>query len=221
MNFKLKVLPMLSTTICLIIAMVLALPHETMCAPLLITKKDFSITFPDGWSVLAYPGMPVNDSGFIVADTGSNEVAAYGQGQKMTSSLTAKQIVAIYTSASTIDFARTDSSEKKLGKYTFSTVGYKDTSVTGDPTSRIRLYVTTQGNYVFLAWVSYNTDTELTSVARMETALATLNITPIAGIRKRLTYRKDRSPATNFNIQGRAGDFPSNRIPNSPVFQRP
>lgn len=221
MNMRIKRLPLLSTTFCFFIAMASLLPRETLCAPLLITKKDFSITFQDGWSVFSFPGVPVNDSGFIVADTGSNEADAYGQGQKITGSLTAKQIAAIYTSIFINDFARTDSSDKKLGKYTFSTAGYKDTSVNGDPTSRIRLYVTTQGNYVFMAIVSYNTDTGLASVARMEIALATLNITALAGIRKHLAFRNDRSPSTNFNIQGRVGDSPSNRILRSPVFQRP
>jgi hypothetical protein len=151
----------------------------------------------------------------------ANEAIAFAQGQKTTGALTAKQLAAIYTSIYTIDYARTDSSEKVLGKYTFSTVGFKDTAVDSDTTSRFRWYVTTKGSYVFVAWLIYNTDTGPTSIARMETALATLNITVSAGIRHFSATGKDKLPGQYFDIQGRNWDaFPS-RMHRIPVFQKP
>jgi hypothetical protein len=200
---------------------VLLTTSPAVFSQVLIQKTDFNLTFPSGWMELKYPGTPVNVSGFNVMDTIDNESAAFGQGLQNTGGMTASQLAAIYANAALVEMARTDSTNKVLGNYTFITVGYKDTSVDADTSSRVRIYVTTKGNYVFAAWLVYNTDKGPASLARMEAALATLNITASAAIRHFSATRKDKLPGQYFDIQGRNWDVFSNRMHRIPVFQRP
>ena len=206
-------------SICLFVAILLVAPRTAVADPVAITNADFNLTFPDGW--MSVPGMPNMDSGFMVIDTGMGDAVATGHGIRLDNNASLSAIVSAYTLLYTGHMARTDSSTKVLGSNSFSTVGYVDTSADGDSTSRVRIFVTTKGNYLFVAWLIYKTGEGDGSVSGMETALASLSITATTGIRGTGVRMTAGLPAAHYDVQGRIKTHFGSRIVPVPLFQKP
>ena len=203
----------------LFVAILLVAPRRAVSDPVIITNADFHLTFPNGW--MTVPGMPTMDSGFMVIDTGMGDAAATAHGTRYDNSASLPVMINAYTMLYTGHMARTDSSTKVLGGNSFSTVGYADTSADGDSTSRVRIYVTTKGSYLFVAWLIYKTGEGTGSIAGLEAALATLSITATSGIRSAEVRMTTSLPAARYDAQGRIRTHFASRVVPVPLFQKP
>jgi|GEM_PF-2571605 len=196
-------------------------PAEGIAAPLPVEKDTYSLTFPDGW--VSLPVQSGAEGSFQVYNPElGDEVAAFGYGIPTTAALPPTLWIDTYTQALIGEFARTDSSEKKLGDYDFKTSEFKDTTEDGNPDTRIRIYIATQGDFLFLSWLTYSVGDGDPVVTEFETALTTLQIDASAPI-----VRRARMPGAvgnqgpRLDVLGRNWNPAGDRAPRIPVFTRP
>lgn len=205
----------------LLSAFLLVSPPLAGAAPLPLEREGYSLTFPDGWDTL--PMAAGTEGSFQVynPELGDN-VAAFGNGVPYSSALPASFWIDAYTGTLIEGFERTDNSEKTLGGRTFTTSEYKDTTVDGDPDIRLRFYIATQGEFLFISWLSYDVEAGAQVIGEMESALATLEIDASARLVRRPKapgMAEGRGPG--LDALGRNRKSLDNRAPRIPLFVRP
>ena len=173
-------------------------------APLVISTPKFSITFPDGWASLAYPGLPTNnnDSSQQIYDS-TLGIFAHLLVRTSDHPPTAQELalyLTLYGGGTGTE--KTGDGTKTLGGKSFPWAEYKSTD-TSDADTRVRFYYTVSGNTLFYGFMAYDIKDMTAAIASFEAGLATLNL-PV-GIRTRLavTARPDLRVAT-MDILGRA-----------------
>ena len=196
----------------LIVTMVIFLSASAShAAPVLVTKNDFSLTYPDGWM---NPGIAQGDSIYFLMSQASEGAVVSGSGIHIGPGINAAQYVKIVTMAYTKSAQRVDSTTKTIGAHSFSIATYTDTSIGGDTTSRVRVYVTSSGQFLFVSWVIYQNTAAAAVIAQQEMALASLKISVITGIGSLSVTLNPDSHRNGFDILGR------NRLPFSRSIHR-
>ena len=117
----------------------------------------------------------------------ANEAASYLIGAPHTGgALTTDQLkAAMLTYGGADSLTKTAEGTKTLGGKAFSFLEFKQAvPEEGDENARFRVYFYTQSNFLFEAVLGFDTVDSPTAVADMETALATLTLSPSAGIRR-------------------------------------
>jgi hypothetical protein len=138
------------------------------------TTSRFQITFPDGWQALTAPG------------TGDTVLAVFSQTTFAFSWMsvstfdhqpTAQEIEAYRQAYSGSDsVTKVADGTKTLGGKSFTYIEYEVVDST-DGTSRARFYYTQGGMSLFTSFLTYDPAVGSASVAQLETALGTLNLT--------------------------------------------
>ncbi len=212
-----KTLPKSIYAFAFFLGALLLAPKATLAAPTVVTKTGFTLTYPDGW----VSPTPSRDSTYLLMNTATSGAVAYGDGVPLASSLSAAVYVNNLTVAFTAAFQRIDSTNKTLGAYPFVVTTLKDTSASSDSTGRVKIYITTKGNYLFVSWLVYSVADQAAVVAQQEAALASLNITAVAGILSRSTVRGSAADSRpGFDVQGRTLKPMESRIPRSVWFRK-
>lgn len=147
-------------------------------APLVVDRSTYSITFPDGWSVL--PFFPAN-SPTVMLDQGAASASVWMQGDLVSPSQ-AEMMISARKSLDAMESVFIDSSEKTLGGKTFQIFSWKDdtTRFSSDPDDRRRTYIHHQGNFLFMAELTYEISEAESAVAGFEQVLATLVAKPVS-----------------------------------------
>ena len=185
-------------------------------APLLVENSMFSLTYPDGWAT--NPFLPSRDSMSIVMDT-ATEAMSWAMASNQAGGMTSEQYIQAMTQAYTNQFQRTDSSVKTLGGKAFRTTGWKDTTADGDSSARVRIYAYTQGDFIFISWLIYNSPDGDAAVADVEAALATLKLKGVS-IRRAVWSRRMDIANTRLDVLGRTWAPASGRTAKTPFFLR-
>jgi hypothetical protein len=202
----------------LMATLLLWVPKSVDAVPLVITKTSFSLAFEDGYGLM--PFMPVTDSAFNVVDSVAGDAFVMGRSHHSATPASAAIYLSIVTQTMIGQMVRTDSITMTLGGNVFTAVGYKETGVDADTSTRLRIYVTTKGNLMFIAQLIYNIEDGAGSVARLEEALKSLDIHSIAKIIAMSTKRGNGLSVSSFNIQGRACTPSLARTARIPMFSR-
>lgn len=179
----------------LLSAAFLIAPMAAMAAPLPVEKSTYSLTFPDGWQDAGL-GMSGDTSYVVMNEDLGDNVVAWGYGLTFVNPIQAALLIRAYTMAFSTQYARTDSSQKTLGGHVFTTSEYEDTTTSEDSTARVRVYITTKGNFMFLTYVFYDSEVEDEVVGQMEAALATLEIKASSSL-----HRVTRVPTVGESIR--------------------
>jgi hypothetical protein len=149
-----------------------------------VSHANFTITFPAGWTKIPL-GAQGDSAGAMLMNvsTGSSTFlfAAPHVGE-----LTAAEIAAaIRNSGATDSLEVITEGTKTLGGKSFAFIDWKKAGVTGDEdVERYRVYFHTTGTFMFEGILGFDKDKMTASVADMETALATLNLTGGSAIRR-------------------------------------
>jgi hypothetical protein len=138
------------------------------------------------------------------------------QGQTVAGGLSASQYINILTTGATMDMIRTDSSNIHLGSYDFISTGYKGKDT--DSSSRLRVYATTVGSYLFVCWVAYDDTNGPSPVAQVQQALATLHITANTAIRPVVLHREAETFKPRLDALGRRWSGNAAHLPDMPYF---
>jgi hypothetical protein len=177
-----------------------------------VATKNFSLTFPAGWSKLSVGGQ--SDSASAIVMNMTLNASGFVLGVPHQGALTQEQIEATFG-----QFGDTDSLEKvgegkkTLGGREFAYLEYKDKSADANPDERSRIYYVTQGSFLFEALLLYEVPDGAAAVTQMETALATLKIEAIAGLRAVAGSARSGLRPANLDILGRLNQVQPRRTP--------
>jgi len=192
------------------------LPTLSVAAPLMITTQDFSLTYPEGWSSFA----AVKDSSSYSALGITRGGTAFGVGEHISNEGEVVISSAILSQTVLTNYQRLDSTNLTLGKYVFAVRTYKGAAGSkADTASRIKIYITHKGNYIFLSYMVYTTASASTAVADQNAAMASLTITATSAIHvvKQNAILNSRTSASKniFDLRGKNG---ANRSARTPLF---
>jgi hypothetical protein len=213
MNLKPSSIRMSLLSSFLFVGALLLSPKASLAAPLVITKSDYNLTYPDGWMAPIASG----DTSYFAMNAVLSSALAYGIALPMDNGVDPSYYAHLFTASYTHQFLRTDSANVVLGGKTFVMTAYKDTASDEDSTNRIRIYSNTKGNYLFVSWLIYDLE-DAAAIAQQEAALASLNITAITGIRNVSVAGKTNAPQAGFDIQGRSRKPAEIRNPSTAIF---
>ncbi len=177
-----------------------------MAAPLraqpgVVTTTKFSLTFPTGWA-----GVPLGQDSVAAAMNLANEAAAYLMlVPHAGGTLTAEEIkAAMMANGGADSVTKTNEGTKTLGGKSFSYLEFKEAvPEEGGENARYRVYFYTQGNVLFEAVLGFDAVESPTAVADLETALATLTVTPGAGLRRVAVQARPLSLRSSHDVLGR------------------
>ncbi len=175
-----------------------------------ITKKNFSISYPNNYDTLSglLPfALPSNDSAYTLFDTASQETFTAGASYPLKQNTRSTTLLGLFTfGAMDTSMVLTDSSTLVLGKYSFITKGFTEKKSTANTT---RMYATREGNIGFIAYIYYPTSNPEFK-EQMEAAMATLNLLASTKIHSSHARRKPFSQpnqssefTSHFNLLGR------------------
>lgn len=166
-----------------------------------VTTTKFSLTFPTGWMKV-----PLGTDSVAAAMNLANEAVAYMMlVPHAGGDLTAEQIKAAMTANGGADsVTKTGEGTKTLGGKSFSYLEFKEAvPEEGGENARFRIYFYTQGTVLFEAILGFDTVDSPAAVADLETALATLAISPGAGLRRVAVQARPLSLRSAHDVLGR------------------
>lgn len=177
-----------------------------MAAPLraqtLVNTTKFSLTFPAGWEKIPLGA----DSSVAVVMNMTNDAVTYlMSAPNAGGTLTTEQLkAAMLASGSADSVTQTGEGTKTLGGKSFSYLEFKEAvPEEGDENARFRIYFYAQGTLLIEAILGFDTVESPTAVANLETALATLSITPGAGIRRLAVHNRPFFHRSAHDVLGR------------------
>lgn len=178
-----------------------------MAAPLraqtLVATSKFSLTYPAGWTKLPLGN---DTSGAAVMNMTNNAFSFLAGSPHSGGALTTEELKAAMMAYGGADsLTKTDEGSKTLGGKAFSYVEFKQSvPEEGEESALYRVYFYTQGNFLFEAILGFDTVNSPTAVADLETALATLVISPSAGLRRVAVQARPLFHRSAHDVLGRS-----------------
>jgi hypothetical protein len=171
-----------------------ALPVQ---AQTLVSNKNFSLTFPAGWTASTIGS---GDSGFTFVMQPLAGTVSYLYGIPHTGMLTAQEMADLMSTYGTADsLSITASGTKALGGKEFT---FTEIVSSANDSDRVRVYFLSQGNFLFEGVLNYD-PLKAGSLAEFEGALGTLVLSPSAGLRPAVVSLRPANGGTGHDALGR------------------
>jgi hypothetical protein len=171
-------------------------------AQTVVSTTKFSLTFPSTWMKVPL----ATDSAASVINLANQALSFLVGVPHAGGDLTAEELrAAMIAFGSNDSLNKTNEGAKILGGKSFSFVEFKLTDAEeGEENARYRAYFYTQGNMLFEAILGFDTVESPAAIADLETALATLAITPGAGIRRLAVRNRPLFHRSAHDVLGRS-----------------